>query len=415
MNRRTFLRHCTALGALLVTGACSRPAPAPKPDSNIDHWTCAMHPSVHAPKPGNCPICSMELVPVFKRSAQLDRPAAAAPAVFTVPVERQQQIGVRFAEVARRPLQQSIRAAGLLETDKSRDWQFAARVDGYVQQLFVTSPGELVEKDAPLLAIYSPELFTGERELVQLLRMRDEAQTRDARETPELLIDSARRRLRQWNMTDAQIAALEKSRQPADTLTLLSPFRGVVQTVAAGQGKSVKTGDPLVDVADLSVVWAWVEFYENEISALQTGQSVAVTAQSRPGETWTGTVSLIDPFLSESTRTARVRVSIPNPEFTLRPGMYVTAELAVGMGDALTVPIGAIMPTGARSVVFVDKGGGALEPRAVSLGGKFGDFYEVKEGVSEGERVVAGANFLIDAEAKIQGALKAFESAPQMP
>jgi Cu(I)/Ag(I) efflux system membrane fusion protein len=302
-----------------------------------------------------------------------------------------------------------IRSVGMIVPDKGRNWQFVSRVDGYVQKLNVTSPGEIVEKDAPLLAIYSPDLLTSEREFVQLLRMRDEAKTKDARETPQQLIESARRRLQLWNVTEEQIAELEKTRRPTDTVILLSPFRGVVQSVPVDQGKSVKVGDMLVEVADLSLVWVWAEFYENELSMLQIGQKIAVTAKSYPGQNFDGTISLIDPFLDETKRTAKARIDIPNPDFKLRPGMYVNAELAMDMGDALTVPVSAIMPTGERNVVFVDKGEGKLEPRIVQLGSKYGDSYEVQSGLREGERVVSSANFLIDAESKVQGALKDFQ------
>ena len=223
------------------------------------------------------------------------------------------------------------------------------------------------------------------------------------------MIESAKRRLQLWNVMPEQIAELEKTRKASDTLTLLSPFRGVVQSVPVEQGKSVKMGDMLVEVADLSVVWVWAEFYENELSMLQPGQKIVVTTKSYPGEKFDGTISLIDPFLDETKRTAKVRIDTPNADFKLRPGMYVNAELAMDMGEALTVAVSAIMPTGERNVVFVDKGEGKLEPRIVQLGTKYGDIYEVQSGLQEGERVVASANFLIDAESKVQGALREFE------
>jgi membrane fusion protein, copper/silver efflux system len=436
MKARKFFNKIIPLIALLTLlgmASCSKGSTA-KRDSNIDYWTCTMHPSVHSKDPGKCPICSMDLVPVMKESATpagssksapqhdhaamlagkpSDSSATSSPShEFIVPVERQQQIGVRYAKVERKPLRHTIRAVGLIVPDKTRNWQFVSRVDGYVQKLYVTAPGELVEKDAPLLSIYSPDLLTSEREFVGLLRMRDEAKTKDARETPQRLIESAKRRLQLWNVTDQQIADLEKTRKASDTLTLLSPFRGVVQSVPIEQGKSVKMGDMLVEVADLSLVWMWAEFYENELSMLQVGQKLTITAKSYPGQNFDGTISLIDPFLDATKRTAKVRIDIPNPDFKLRPGMYVNAELEMDMGAALTIPVSAVMPTGMRSVVFVDKGDGKLEPRIVQLGTKYGDIYEVQSGLQENERVVASANFLIDAESKVQGALKEFEETP---
>src|SRR5436190_1761577 len=302
---------------------------------------------------------------------------------FVVPVERQQQIGVSYAKVERKPLAHTIRSVGVIVPDKGRNWQFVSRVEGYVQKLYVTAPGELVEKDAPLLSIYSPDLLTTERELVELLRMRDEARSKEARETPERLIESAKRRLLLWNVTHEQITELQRTREATDTITLLSPFRGVVQSVPAEQGKSVKVGDMLVEVADLSRVWVWADFYENELSMLQTGQRIVVTTKSYVGERFDGTISLISPFIDETKRTGKVRIDIQNADFNLRPGMYVNAELAMDMGVGLTVPSGAVMPTGTHSVVFVDKGEGRLEPRLVQLGSQYGDRVEVRGGLVE--------------------------------
>jgi Cu(I)/Ag(I) efflux system membrane fusion protein len=325
-------------------------------------------------------------------------------------VERQQQIGVTYARVTRAPLRREVRAAGVVAPDKALHWEFVARVDGYVQTLHVTSPGELVEKDQPLLTLYSPDLLTAERELVELLRMRDAARDAEGRQTAQQLIDSAERRLAQWNVTPAQIAALEQTRQPSEFPTLFSPFRGLVEAVPVDQGRNVKIGDHLVDVVDLFRVWVWADVYENEISLLALGQDVKVTAAAYPGREFDGKVSLIDPFLDAAQRTTRVRIDLPNPDFLLRPAMFVNAVAATG-GDreALTIPVGAVLPTGTRDLVFVDKGQGRLEPRAITIEGKYDGRYAVTEGLSEGERVVTSANFLIDAEAKVQGALQSFE------
>ncbi len=400
---------------LLGLAGCDR-AVHVKP-ADVDYYTCTMHPSVHSGEPGKCPICSMELVPVKKKNATpADSPQAKAPAApehgrFVVPVERQQQIGVTYATAERRPLHHSIRAVGLVEADLQRHWAFVARVDGYVQEAFVTSPGELVEKDAPLLSIYSPELVTTARELVMLLKMRDNAKNAETRRSPERLIEAAKGRLRQWNVTEEQIAKLERNRAPQEVLTLRSPFRGVVQEVAAHQGENVKVGDHLVDVADLSVVWVWADFYETELSMLERGQRIEVTSKSYPDTKFGGRLAVINPFIDPVKRTARVRIDIPNPDFKLQPGMYANAELGMNMGTGLTIPTGAVMPTGSRSLVFVDHGGGKLEARFVQLGQQYDDRFEVKSGLAEGERIVSSANFLIDAESKVQDALKDFAPA----
>lgn len=440
--KRLFGAFVFLLLILFVASGCGKSGT--KTDSNVDYYTCTMHPSVHAAAPGNCPICGMELVPVIKKGSAAGAPAepstgeakqemagmpgmqgmapqnsagsGAVPSEFSVPVARQQQIGVTYALAGRGPLQHTIRAVGMVEPNATRRWSFVARVAGYIEKLFVTSPGEIVEKDAPLLSIYSPDLLTTERELVSLFKMRDAARAVETRQTAQRLIDAAKSRLEQWNVTEAQIAELEKSRQLSEFLVLRSPFRGVVEQVSAQQGASVKPGDRLVDIADLSVVWVWAEFYENELRMLEQGQTLALTTNSYPGESFGGRIAVINPFIDPAKRTARVRIDIANSDFKLRPGMFVNAELGMAMGEGLTIPVSAVMPTGTRNIVFVDKGEGKLEPRVLELGAKYGERYEVRDGLREGERVVASANFLIDAEAKVQGALKSFDApSPAQP
>ena len=259
MTMKLFVQKFALLIMLvaLLSGAasCSKKSTTGKP-SNVDYWTCTMHPSVHSKDPGKCPICSMDLVPVMKKEGGEATPqpqgdeikggekkapsgemqgmpgmpgmkegemkGVEKPSEFVVPVERQQQIGVRYAKVERKPLAHTIRAVGLIVPDKTRNWQFVSRVDGYVQKLDVTAPGELVDKNAPLLSIYSPDLLTSEREFVELLRMRDQAKSKDARETPQRLIESTKRRLQLWNVTGEQIAELEKIER---LLTRLRCFR----------------------------------------------------------------------------------------------------------------------------------------------------------------------------------------------
>ena len=410
-----FIILATMLGFAGLSGCQKRGAGA---DPNVEYYTCAMHPSVHLQDPkAKCPICSMDLVPVMKKGAAGGHDHAAMPgktsgpmlSEFSVPVERQQQIGVTYAAAEKRPLHHVIRSVGMVVPDKTRHWEFVARVEGYVQKLHVTSPGEPIEEGQALLTIYSPELSTAEREFVSLLEVRDRATTPEGKASTERSLSAARRRLEQWNITPKQIAELEKSRKPSEFLTLNSPFKGVVEDVPVDQGRKVMVGDHLVDVADLSVVWVWAEFYEDEISMLAKGQKVHITAKAYPGQTFEGELSLINPFLTEMKRTAKVRINIPNPDFRLRPGMYVNIELAMDMGEGLTIPVSAVMPTGSRTIVFVDKGAGKLEPRLVQLGKKYGEIYEVLDGLKAGGRVVASANFLIDAESKVQGAVKSFE------
>jgi Cu(I)/Ag(I) efflux system membrane fusion protein len=402
------------LCALGLLAAC-KPAGQAR-DPNVDYYTCTMHPSVHSQDPhGKCPICGMNLVPVLKKGAVAKSTAGPMLNEFSVPVARQQQIGVTYATAETRSLYHVIRSVGVVEADRTKHWEFVARVEGYVQKLHVTSAGERVAEGQPLLTIYSPELSTAERELVNLLEARDRATTPEGRANATRSIEAAHRRLEQWNITPAQIAELEKTRKPSEFLTLYSPFKGVVENVPVDQGRKLMVGDHLVDVADLSVVWVFSEFYEDELSMLKKGQKVRVTSKAYPGESFEGELSLIDPFVAEMKRTARMRIDLPNPEYKLRPGMYVNVELGMSMGDGLTIPVSAVLPTGRRSLVFIDKGEGKLEPRFVQLGRKYGEVYEVLDGLKGGERLVASANFLIDAETKIQGAIKLFEEPAAEP
>lgn len=403
--------------------------------SDVDYYTCTMHPSVKLQDPkAKCPICSMDLTPVTKKAAvdpsnppahthggQMENMPGMTkesgtntteqPAEFSVPVERQQQIGVTYGAIEKHPFSLTVRAVGSVAYDKQHHWDYVSRVDGYIQKLFVFSRGELVEKDAPLLTIYSPDLLTTQNEFVDVLKTRDETAGKGDKvvlEGMQRLVDSAKQRLRLWNISDEQIAELEKSRKPQDSITLKSPFKGIVQDIPVDQGRRVMTGDKIIDVADLSVVWVWAQFYENEIPLLKKDLPVTISTAAYPGEIFKGKISIIDPFINDASRTARVRIDVENSDFRLRPDMYVNVELKLDMGEGLAVPVSAVLPTGLRNIAFVDKGEGRLEPRYLELGRKYGDVYEIRSGLKEGERVVTSANFLIDAEAKVQGALKSW-------
>jgi membrane fusion protein, copper/silver efflux system len=419
-----FIFPALILGLLLST--CSKPVPAVSAKNDIDYYTCTMHPWVRSKKPGRCPVCGMDLVPVFRNKPQAEQTsqlgnAAATPSSsskpsaqpashdFDVPVERQQQFGVTYAQARQQQLVRTVRTVGLVAADKGRQWMYVARTDGYVEKLYLTSPGQVVEKGQNLLQVYSPDLAASEQELIKLLANRDHGAAREI----DQLIESARRRLRQWNLTDQQIDELAKSRISSEYLTLVSPFKGVVEDVPADQGARFSIGQKLVSVADLSLVWVWAEFYQNEIPILKVGQTVSITFGSE--KPFTGVVAVVNPFVTQTQRTTKVRIDLPNPDLQLRPGMYVNANLSVDLGEGLTVPINAVVPTGSRNIVFLDKGNGKLQPSIVQLGGQVGDAYQVLSGLKEGDRVVASANFLIDAESQVQGALQDFDQQTPTP
>jgi Cu(I)/Ag(I) efflux system membrane fusion protein len=349
--------------------------------------------------------------PVPARSADGDAAAAEQPGEFQIAPDRQRLFGVTYATVERTPLRATIRAVGTVAVQTGLQWDCVARLDGYVHELRVSSPGGDVTRGQVLMDIYSPDLLATENELLDLLRMKDAAEKSGSAETAESarrLVASARERMRQWNVPDEQIDALVLTRQASQYLTLTSPVDGIVESVPVHQGRRVSAGDELVSIVGLSAVWVWADFYQEDIPVLKPGAAVSITSSAYPGLSLPGRISLVDPFINESKRTSRVRIDVGNADRRLRPDMYVDVELQLDEGAGLTVPVGAVLPTGRHDVVFVDKGDGRLQPRFVELGRKFGDRFAVTRGLSEGERVVSSANFLVDAESKIQGALKSW-------
>jgi membrane fusion protein, copper/silver efflux system len=334
---------------------------------------------------------------------------------FIVPIQRQQQIGVTYADVRRRDIRVDIRSVGTLEADQGQVVECVARVDGYIEELQVTSLGERVTVGQPLMTIYSPDLRAPEQELISLLKA--QANGSAPAGSMDQLIDLARRRLQVLNVGQNEIAELERTGQATDRLVLRSPFTGVVSEASAKVGMGIKSGDKLMTVLDLSRLWLWASFYENELGLLHEGQTVTVDLPAFPNRSFAGKISVISPMIDPLKRTATIRIDIPNTDGQLRPGMYANVSAEIDVGEGLTIPFDAVLPTGSRMLVFVDKGSGKLQPRFVQVGRQFADIaspnrercYQVTGGLQEGERVVSSANFLIDAEAQLQGAMKDFE------
>jgi membrane fusion protein, copper/silver efflux system len=428
---------------LIVLGlaSCSKPT-SHFVAADADLWTCGMHPSVRSKTPGKCPICGMDLVPIVGQktdasgSPNADQHARIQavmrqspgkkelsgeddvlqfdPREFIVPVERQQQIGVTYAPVRRRNIRVDIRSVGTLEVDQAQIFECVTRVDGYIEELQVTSRGARVAVGQPLMTIYSPDLRAPEQELINLLKV--QANGGAPAGSMDQLIALARRRLELLNVGASEISELERTGQPADRLVLRSPFDGVVSEAPMKVGMGVKPGDNLMSVLNLSRLWLWASFYENEIELLREGQTVTMTVPAFPNRSFEGKIGVISPTIDSVKRTATVRIDIPNPDGQLRPGMYANVVAKIDVGEGLTIPFDAVLPTGSRMLVFVDKGSGKLQPRFVQVGRQFvelagpnqGRYYQVTGSLREGERVVGSANFLIDAEAQLQGAIRNF-------
>ena len=331
-----------------------------------------------------------------------------APGNVQISPERQQLIGVRFGSVEKRSLTKVIRTVGRIDYDEKRIGIVSPKISGWIEELYVDFTGQFVRKGEPLLTIYSPELVSTQEEYLLALKARRDWSKSPFAEVADggtLLVESARRRLRLWDISDAQIQALEESREPKKTLTLYSPFSGHVLEKMVNKGQFVDAGMSLYKIADLSVVWLIADIYESELSAIRVGQQAAIQMSYYPGETFTGKAIYIYPYLDAQTRTAKVRYEFANPHGKLKPEMFADVEITVRLGDKLAVPEGAVIDTGVRKVVIVDRGSGFFEPREVRLGARAGEVFEVLDGLTAGERVVISANFLIDSESKLKEAV----------
>lgn len=400
-------------------------------------YTCSMHPHVQQPEPGKCPICFMDLIPVSENA-----PASSGHAHELHLSEHARKLAeVETATVERRYVETSVRLTGKVEYDETRLSTITARVPGRLDRLFVDYTGMPVRKGDHLALLYSPELLAAQQELIQA-------------SSSESLQGIARDKLLLYGLTQEQIDQLEKSKTPSDQLTLYSPTTGVVIKKTGVEGMYVQTGTSIYTVADLSNVWIMLDAYESDLALLQYGQSVAISTEAYPGETFNGTVTFISPILDEQTRTAKVRVKMPNAEMRLKPGMFVRAVAQVKLAEdgitkaidlsgkwicpmhpeeladekglcsvcemdlvdpatlgglpasgtklPLIIPASAALLTGKRAIVYLQTQEGVYIPRKIELGRRAGDYYIVKSGLNEGDIVVSKGAFKIDSEIQIQ-------------
>lgn len=331
-----------------------------------------------------------------------------APGTVQISPERQQLIGVRFGTVEKRALRKVIRTVGRIDYDEKRIGTVSPKISGWIEELYADFTGRFVRKGEPLLTIYSPELVSTQEEYLLALKARrdwSKSPFSEVSEAGNLLADSARRRLKLWDISDEQIQALEESGQPRKALTLASPYTGYVLEKSVTRGQFVEAGMTLFKIADLSVVWLIADIYEYELPAIRLGQHAVIQMGIYPGDVFRGKAIYIYPYLDPQTRTAKVRFEFANPKGRLKPEMFGNVEIQADLGVRLAVPEGAVIDTGVRKVVIVDRGTGYFEPREVRLGAKAADFFEIIDGLEEGERVVTSANFLIDSESKLKEAV----------
>ena len=347
-------------------------------------------------------------------AVQAQQDEQAEPPTVEIPQDKQQLTGVKVVEVALRSLQKTIRAAGKIEYDERRLSAVNTKVDGWIEKLHVGFTGKHVKKGDPLAEIYSPELMATQKEFLVALKCGKKAGADEQKsdidkmlaQDAEAVVEAARQRLGLWDISAGQIRTIEETGTPLRSLTIYSPVSGYVVQKTALQGMRVMAGEKLFEVADLSNLWIMTEVYEHELPLIKPGQRTIVRLSSLPGRELTSQIEYIDPVLSGETRTARVRLSVANAGGNLKPGMFTDVEIRVDLGKRLAVPDEAVIDTGRRQIVYVDKGEGYYEPREITTGLRADGLTEVLKGLKAGEKVATSASFLIDAEARLKGVVK---------
>lgn len=380
---------------------------APATEKSATVWTCSMHPQIKLPESGDCPICGMDLIPLevggkdeSKNKVSLSESAAKLAELRTV-------------EVYRGEASNTLRLLGRLEYDETAVRTITPWIGGRIDRLFVSSIGAKVSVGQPLAEIYSPEVYAAQQDLIvakkQVGAMKDALPI--SKRTAEASLSSSRRRLRLLGIPEEEVEEMAQEDTPRDRVVIRSTASGTVLEQMVNQGAYVTAGTPLFRVAALNRIWVQLDAYESDLARIQPGGKVEILVTSFPGELFEGKVTFIDPIVDPDSRTARVRIEVPNNKGRLRPGMFAVAVLQGPEGEAqpeppLVVPDTAVLFTGERSVVFVEtQSDGKLDytAREVQLGSRIGNAYPIVSGLKEGERVVFQGAFTLDAELQIRG------------
>jgi Cu(I)/Ag(I) efflux system membrane fusion protein len=405
--------------------------------SEAQLYTCPMHPSIVQDHPGQCPICSMTLVPKLtttagtaKRSVSAPPDAEAAPvpglAPVDLPPQRIQLIGMKTATVKREAIGGELRTVGVVAANERGLAQITTRFAGWIQKLLVSETGERVRRGQALATIYSPDVLRAEQELLIAVGWNAGSDGKPTRADPHAaeglaagMVANSRRRLELLGISSQEIDEIQRTGKAVEAIAIRSPAEGYVVGKNAVAGVAVQPGTVLFEIADLSQVWVTAEVYEQDISRIHVGQPARLELSSFPGESHVGKVKFIYPVLDPSNRTLRVRLEFRNrvdrngPR--LRPGMYGTVYLNLPATTGLMVPAEAVVDTGEMHYLFVVKDGGHFEPRLVRVGAHAKDHVEILSGVSEGETVVTTGNFLIDSESRLRAAIEGQTSGADSP
>jgi Cu(I)/Ag(I) efflux system membrane fusion protein len=358
-------------------------------------WTCSMHPQIRMEKPGKCPICGMDLIPLVKGGGmsidkdaiQLTKEAAKLASVLTTVVSRQNPV-------------KEIRLYGKIQADERLLQSQVAHVAGRLENLSVNFTGESVVKGEVLAQIYSPELITAQQELLEAFKTKD---------TQKDIYNAAKERLSLWKLTDNQISEIESNGKVMNRIDVVSNTNGIVTSRRVNSGDYVSQGTVLFEIADLSKVWALFDAYESDLQFLKNGEKVTFTLEAYPGNKFNGSIAFIDPVLDPSTRIAKVRVEASNQTGKLKPEMFATGIVQSSLSElnnTIIIPKSAVLWTGKRSVVYI-KEPGSSEPvfkmHQIELGPELGHSYVVTNGLDEGEEIVTSGAFSVDAAAQLEG------------
>jgi Cu(I)/Ag(I) efflux system membrane fusion protein/cobalt-zinc-cadmium efflux system membrane fusion protein len=402
-------------------------------------WHCGMHPQVIQDHPGFCPICHMALTPIDAVEAESeshqkkilywwdpmlgpssisDHPGKSAMGMDLVPVYGDQagpgvtidptvvqNMGVRTATVTRGPLSKTVRAVGLLKIPEPGMHDISLKVGGWIDKLYADEDGMHVNAGEPLFEIYSPDLQVAEQELISAVKaeksLGNEANA-EIRGEAQGMVASARRKLGLWDVAEEDIDAIAGASEPPKDVPFRSPATGHIEDKAIVEGSAVQPMAKLMRVADHTKMWLDAEIYQEQIPVVKIGQEVIATIDGLPGRTWKGNITFIYPHLDHMTRTLTVRVTLENPEFELKPGMYATVEIITRpLADVIQVPREAVIDTGTEQIAFVAEGAGHFSPRKIRVGlAGDDDMVQIVEGLGPGETVVTSGQFLMDVESR---------------
>jgi Cu(I)/Ag(I) efflux system membrane fusion protein len=381
---------------------------AAKPAGKILYYRNPMGLPDTSPVPKKDPM-GMDYVPVYEGG----EPAQKLPAgTVKISLDKVQLLGVRTEPVVPRELRRTVNAVGTIQANERLLYKVAPRFEGWIEKLYVNTTGQAVARGQPLMEVYSPDLVTAQEEYLIALRGAKELKDSgpEAQAVMQRLAEGVLRRLRNWEISDKELLALQQDGKPLRLLPYRSAANGVVLQKPSVQGMRFMPGEVLFEIADLSSVWMLADVSEQDVGLVHLGQEAKLRIVAYPDKAFSGKVVFLYPTIDTETRTAKVRIELANPGALLKPAMFANVELASGhaRGKVLAVPESAVLDSGARQVVLVRRGEGLFEPRTVKLGMRADGYIEVMEGLQSGDQVVVRANFLIDAESNLKAALETF-------